>query len=521
MTIGPLLSKTLLPARAELQPCPEALKPALIAASAIAAGTIFLDPFAIAIAIPDLRLALGLPFAGAQWLLILHPLLLAAGLILGIGLGQAYGRWRMLSLGLAVGGVAALIAGLAPGSEFVVAARALQGMAAAVALPATLALIAVNLPKAERARTVERWSLGAAATVAAGIVLTSLLVWLWSWRGAFLLEAVLAFGCLVLMRLRVPIDFPELIEPRLDLVGAVLFALAGALVAFALTISSAGVGVGVVVSFLVAGLVGFGLFALWETTMATVPMVATDVFASIRFLVATGLAVLAHLGLAGCLLLVPIAVIDGGAGSPLATAAVYLAFLAGLMGSNRLTEPTEDRIGPAAAVAAGYALAAGALLGLSAAVASGRVWLAAVPTALLLGIGIGVAVAILLRRALESTPVRHRAAAAAGQNVVFRLAGALSLALIGAVAGFAYRDVVVELAPSVASVFHGRDFAAPVNPLPELLSIRATAIRLTFARVGVLGACGLGLASVIALFALPQESGQSATGPQVRNGRSR
>ena len=136
------------------------------------------------VALPDMRQALGLSVAGQQWVVNAYTLTFAGLLMLGGRAADLFGRRKVFMIGLATFTLFSLIGGLAQSGSWLIAARAAQGVGAAILAPATLSLLTTRfVDPIERRRALGAWSAtaasGAAVGVLAGGILTDLLDWRW------------------------------------------------------------------------------------------------------------------------------------------------------------------------------------------------------------------------------------------------------------------------------------------------------------------------------------------------------
>jgi MFS family permease len=144
------------------------------------------DGLAVAIALPALRDDLGADALDAQWVLTAFGLAFGGTLLLGGRLGDLYGRRRLLVLGMAAFAAGSLVAAAAPSLAVLVAARAIQGLGAAAAIPASLALIGSLLPEGHaRTRALSVLAGMASVGVISGLLLGGLLIELLGWRWVF------------------------------------------------------------------------------------------------------------------------------------------------------------------------------------------------------------------------------------------------------------------------------------------------------------------------------------------------
>ncbi|MCX2951519.1 MFS transporter [Lentzea sp. NEAU-D7] len=224
------------------------------------------DGLAVAIALPDLQQGLAAEAIDAQWVLSAYGLAFGGALLLGGRLGDLYGRRRLLVHGMLVFACGSLLAGAAQALWLLIAARALQGLGAAAAVPAALALISSMYPPGP-ARTRALSLLAAMATVGimSGLLLGGVITDLLGWRWLFLLMTVPA----LISAAVAPRVLPEARDGRpavrLDFGGAVLVSAGLMAVLFGLTgVEHGGVASVRTLVPLVLGVVVLVLFVLWE-----------------------------------------------------------------------------------------------------------------------------------------------------------------------------------------------------------------------------------------------------------------
>jgi EmrB/QacA subfamily drug resistance transporter len=182
---------------------------------------VVLDSTIVNVALPSIRTGLGFTPAGLEWVITAYSVAFGGLLLLGGRAGDLYGRRRMFLIGIGVFTGASLLGGLAANPLWLVAARAIQGVGAAVAAPAAVSLIAVTFPEgAPRNRAMGVYAAVAGSGGAIGLVLGGLLTQLASWRWVFFV--VVPIGVLVLIAGPKVLDEPpRRTGVRLDLAGAV------------------------------------------------------------------------------------------------------------------------------------------------------------------------------------------------------------------------------------------------------------------------------------------------------------
>jgi len=148
------------------------------------------------IALPDIRGDLGMGASGAQWVISVYALLFGSLLLPAGRLADRVGHRRLFTIGLAAFGAASLLCGVAPSGAFLVGARAATGVAAALTVPAALALLVAGTDEQRRPRALGWWTAAGAGGGIAGLALGGVITDLAGWRAAFVAPAVLAFACL-------------------------------------------------------------------------------------------------------------------------------------------------------------------------------------------------------------------------------------------------------------------------------------------------------------------------------------
>src|SRR3954447_16844931 len=172
---------------------------AALAASVLGFFVVTLDATVVNVALPSIRADLGGPLPGLQGVLDAYTLMFAA-LLLTVGtLTDRWGARTALGIGVAVFVLASVACAVAPTVVVLVAARFVQGVGAAVTMPASMALVRHSYEEpARRARAVGIWSMGAAVAAASGPVVGGLLS-LTSWRLIFVLNLPVGIVTLLLL----------------------------------------------------------------------------------------------------------------------------------------------------------------------------------------------------------------------------------------------------------------------------------------------------------------------------------
>ena len=402
----------------------------VIIAAVLGSGVVFLDGTVVNVALPALSRDLHASLRGLQWILDGYLVTLSSLLLLGGSAGDRYGRRRMFVAGLVGFTAASVLCGLAPGVGFLIAARALQGVAGALLVPASLSIISSGFDPDDRGRAVGAWSGLAALSGAVGPLLGGWLIDAASWRLIFFLNVPLAGAAIAIALRHVPETSDRDAGP-LDVTGATLVSAGTGLLCYALIEHGQG-GAGVV-----AGLAGVAALAAFVAVerRSTHPMLPLSLFRSPQFTGAnvTTFAVYGAMGAALFLVVLRLQVSLGysalEAGLSMLPFTVLMLILSARVGA------LAQRIGPRLPMTAGPLLSA-AGLGLYSGVGPGDHYVTGVlPAVTVFGLGMTVTVAPLTAAVLAAVDRRRAGVASGVNNAVARLAGLLGIAVIPAVAG--------------------------------------------------------------------------------------
>lgn len=270
----------------------------VILTTVLGSSMALLDSTVINVALPRIGKDLGTDLAALQWTVNAYMLTLAGLILLGGALGDRYGRRRVFVVGVVWFAAASVICGIAPNSAVLIAARALQGIGGALLTPGSLALIQASFHPDDRARAVGLWSGLGGVGAAIGPFVGGWLVDGPGWRWVFLLNIPVAAVCLPVALRHVPESRDPDAHGRFDVLGAVLGALALALVTYAL-IEAPGQGASaVVIGAAVGGIVLGVVFVQVERRRAD-PMLPPSVFASRQFTVVNIITLCVYAALGG------------------------------------------------------------------------------------------------------------------------------------------------------------------------------------------------------------------------------
>ena len=423
----------------------------------LASGIVFLDGSVVNVALPAIDRNLGAGLTGLQWIVNGYTLTLSAFLILGGSLGDHYGRARVMLLGLVGFGVASVACGLAPQTGGLIGARLVQGLAGALVVPGSLAILtAVYTDDEERGRAIGAWSGASGITTVLGPFLGGWLTDALSWRWIFFINVpFIAVAAWLIWR-----HVPETRDPhaprRLDWPGALLTIAGLGGVAYGLT---EGPGLGwrapLVIGSLIGGVAALIVFVIVEARSAA-PMLPLRLFRS-RVFAGTNLATLGiYAALSGASFFLTIYLQNTLGYSALAAGASFFPLSLIVLALSSRFGQLAGRHGPRGFMVGGAFLAALALLLLVRVGPGVSYWTTIFPAILVLGLGLAMIVAPLTTAVMGAVPSDNAGIASAINNVASRVAGLLAIAALGVVVSLAFNatltDRTRDLAPSSAIV---------------------------------------------------------------------
>jgi EmrB/QacA subfamily drug resistance transporter len=361
-----------------------------------------------------------------------YTLLLAALVLVGGSLGDHLGRRRGFASGVVLFTLASVWCGLAPNPGQLIAARAVQGVGAALLVPNSLAIIGASFDEERRGKAIGTWAGFTGLTMILGPVLGGYLAENVSWRGVFFINVPLAVAVLTITTLRVPESRDE--EARgLDLPGAALAAVGlGGLVFGLLESSRVGLGDPVVVGALITGVVALVAFVLVERRVGE-PMVPLSLFRVRNFAGANVFTLLLYFALSGTLFFLPFDLIQAQGYSATAAGAAVAPVVVIMFLLSRYTGNFADRFGPRLPLVMGPLVSAAGFVLFAVPGLGASYWITFFPAAVVLGVGLAILVPAVTTVALNSVEARHSGLASAINNSFSQIAGLLAVAVLGVV----------------------------------------------------------------------------------------
>jgi EmrB/QacA subfamily drug resistance transporter len=414
-----------------------------LAAVILGSGAAFLESSVVTVALPAIGRDLDLDLGGLQWVMNAYLLALSALIITGGSLGDLLGRRLVFVVGLIAFAATSLLCALAPSGEILIGARVLQGVAAALLVPASLAIVEASFAEEDRGQAVGAWAGWSGVSSLVGPFVGGWLVDAASWRWVFAIVVAVALFAAWIGARHLPESRARGAEAaRPDWTGSVLISLGLAALTYALVEAGGrGLGDAVVTGTGAAGCLLLVAFLLYERR-ARQPMLPLGIFRSRQFSGANAATVANYVAIGAAFFFLSLQLQDvlgytalaaGAASFPATLIMLALSPQAGKLG---------QRIGPRVPMTVGP-LVLGAGMVMLAGVGRGDDYLTAVlPGVVVFGIGMTIFVAPLTAAVLAALPDDRAGIASAVNNAAARFAQLLATAALPAAAGLSATTAV-------------------------------------------------------------------------------
>ena len=393
---------------------------------------IMLDNTVVFVALTAIQQDLHISQSELEWVVNGYALTFAVLMLTGGKLADMFGRRRIFIVGLTIFTASSLACGLATGASFLIGARVVQGVGAALMNPATLSIITATFPPRQRGMAIGIWVGVSAMALAIGPLIGGILTQQINWSWIFFINVPVGIVGIVVARFAIHESRDESEEQRLDLPGLIssavgLFALVYGLIEsnnYGWTSSR------ILISFAIAA-VAFVVFVLLELHQR-VPMLDLSFFKNVTFAGANVVMLLVALAMFGVFFFnslylgvilhySPIQI--GATFLPLTVLIVFVAPIAGKF---------SDKIGSRWLMGAGLILLSGSLLAFSRLGLDSTFW-DILPGLVLGGLGMSLAMTPTTAAAMGSVPVDKAGVGSAVLNSMRQVGGALGIALMGAI----------------------------------------------------------------------------------------
>ncbi|MFI5240643.1 MAG: MFS transporter [Candidatus Saccharimonadia bacterium] len=419
----------------------------------LALAIIIIDTTLLNVSLRSIIIDLHTTIQGLQWVITAYSLTLAALTITGGRLGDLFGRKKMFVLGAIIFAVGSFISSISHSLGVLITGEAIiEGIGAAMMMPATASLLIANFRGRERAIAFGVWGSVAGAASAIGPILGGYLTTHYSWRWGFRINVFIA-AILVIGSLIVRESFDDQEKPQLDVVGIFLSAIGLLSVVFGI-IESSTYGwfspklayaifghslpskLSITVLSTAIGLFFIGLFLLWENyreSQDKTPLVSLELFEIRQFTSGVFVMALLSLSMVGLIFVLPVflqsvkgldALHTGLALLPLSIAILIMGPLSGFLSS---------KIPPKYLIQLGLLFNITAVIVLHSALQVNATWQTLAPALALFGIGMGLVMAQISNMTLSAVSVSQAGEASGVNNTLRQVGSSMGSAILGAV----------------------------------------------------------------------------------------
>jgi EmrB/QacA subfamily drug resistance transporter len=393
---------------------------------------VMLDNTVVNVALPSIQRDLHAQISALEWVVNGYTLTFAVLIATGGRLGDIFGRRLMFLAGVIIFAITSATAGLAQDPAMLIGSRAVQGVGAALMMPATLSIITHAFPAAERGKAIGTWAGVSALALSIGPVVGGFFTEYVSWRAIFFINLPVAVGAVIATIFAVSESRDETVDRRVDYPGvAVLTASLTAIVLALIEGNSWGWGSAETVSLLVGGAIGLAAFVAIELRVAA-PMVEFGLFRTRQFIGSNLVAFIITFAMMGTFFFMAIYMQDilgyGAleAGVRFLPTTMVIAVIAPISG--RLA----DRLGPSTPMSAGLAVL-GVSMFMFAGIDTATTYSGLLIPFILMGVGIALVMSPMSTAAMNAVSVQ-KSGVASGVLQMSRMIGAsVGIAATGAI----------------------------------------------------------------------------------------
>jgi len=390
-----------------------------------------LDNLVVTTALPSIRADLGGGLSDLEWTVNAYTLTFAVLLMFGAALGDRYGRRRFFLVGLAIFTGASAAAALAPGIDALIAARAVQGIGAAILMPLTLTLLTTAVPAERRGMAYGIWGAVNGLAVASGPLIGGGLTEHISWHWIFWLNVPIGLALLPLARLR--LNESTAPDARLDVRGTALISLGLFGIVYALVnATSHGWTSGRVLTGLIGGAALVAAFVRHGIT-ADKPMLPMRMFRNRGFAAINAASTLMYVGMFGSIFLLSQFLQNVIGYGPTEAGLRMLPWTGMPMIVAPIAGYVSDRIGGRPVATAGLALQAIGLGWFALIVSPHMSYAAQFPAMIVSGAGMALFLAPATSLLMGSVRTAQQGIASGTNNALREVGGALGIAALGSI----------------------------------------------------------------------------------------
>jgi EmrB/QacA subfamily drug resistance transporter len=393
---------------------------------------VMLDNTVVNVALPSIQRDLHAQISELEWIVNGYTLTFAVLIATGGRLGDLFGRRLMFLCGVVIFAVTSATAGLAANSEMLIASRAVQGVGAALMMPATLSIITHAFPAAERGKAIGTWAGVSALALSIGPVVGGFLTEYVSWRAIFFINLPVAVGAVVATVFAVRESRDETVDRRVDYPGVIVLTIGLTAIVLALIEGNSwGWSSAAILSLFAGGALGLAAFVAIELRVAA-PMVEFGLFRTRQFIGSNLVAFIITFAMMGTFFFMAIYMQDILSYSPLEAGIRFLPTTMVIAVVAPIAGRLADRLGPVWPMSVGLSVLTVSMFMFSAIDVDTTYGGLLVPF-VLMGIGIALVMSPMSTAAMNSVTVQ-KAGVASGVLQMSRMIGAsVGVAATGAI----------------------------------------------------------------------------------------
>jgi EmrB/QacA subfamily drug resistance transporter len=416
---------------------------------------IMLDNTVVNVALPSIQRSLHASTSSLEWTVNAYTLSFAVLLVTGGRLGDLFGRRRVFLSGVVVFALSSGAIGFSPDDSWLVGWRAVQGIGAALMMPATLSIISNAFPPQERGKAIGTWAGVSAMALAIGPVVGGFLVQSVSWQSIFFLNLPVAVVAVIVCLFAVRESRDETVARTVDIPGVVTLTVGLAAVVLALVEGNGwGWGSGREIALFAVAVVGLAGFVVAETH-GRVPMVDFDFFRARSFLGANVVAFIVSFAMLAMFFFLALYLQNIRHYSPLQAGVRFLPSTAMIIFIGPLAGRLADRVGPRKLMTFGLLSVAGALFWQSRLTATSG-YGDLVGGFVLMGIGMGFVMSPMSTAAMNAVEATKAGVASGILSMSRMVGGTFGVAVLGALMATLGRNKIDQLLPSLPAAARGR-----------------------------------------------------------------
>ena len=418
---------------------PENAKWFTLATCCLIVFMVMLDNLVVNVAMPTISRDFAATTSALQWIVSAYTLVFASLQITAGGLGDRFGRKRWFLIGIVLFGLTSLVAALSQSIEMLIAARALQGLAAAFLLPLSLSLVSAAFAPEERAKAIGLWTAISVSGLAFGPIIGGAVVQYFTWHWVFLINIPIVVIAYIMAAGSVRESRDASGTAAMDIPGTLLVTAAIAALTWGLIdAGEQGWTSSFVLIRLVAAAVLFALFIAVEARSAA-PMVPLSFFRSRTFTGANLDSFFISFMIAGIAFSMTLYFQNVHGMSPIRTGLTMLPMVITQMIVTPIVGSLVNRVGPRLLISTGMLITAGAALLLLRTSATGA-FTDIIPAQMVIGLGMAIAFTPMTTSLLNSVPTEKAGVASAVNGATRETGFAFGIALLGSIMNRTYQE---------------------------------------------------------------------------------